>query len=104
VTRGLKRARWPTTDADRAAFHSRYLFEVSDQPMAPIRIDRIEVTTEFPSPGADRGTPRAAERSLGTARNARRGRSAPAVARRGVVVEWNGRTLAQLTIDFGSLE
>jgi hypothetical protein len=47
MSRAVKLARWPATDADRAAFHSRYLFDVRDQPLAPIRIDRIEVTTEF---------------------------------------------------------
>jgi hypothetical protein len=47
MARAVKLARWPATDADRAAFHSRYLVDVSDQPIAPIRIDRIEVTTEF---------------------------------------------------------
>jgi hypothetical protein len=47
MSRAVKLARWPATEADRAAFHSRYLFDVRDQPLAPIRIDRIEVTTEF---------------------------------------------------------
>jgi hypothetical protein len=47
MTRALKLARWPATDADRSAFHSRYLFDVRVEPNAPIRIDRIEVITEF---------------------------------------------------------
>jgi hypothetical protein len=47
VSRAVKLARWPATDADRAAFHARYLFDIRDQPIAPIRIDQIEVTTEF---------------------------------------------------------
>jgi len=47
LTRAVKLARWPATDADRAAFHSRYLFDLRDEPIAPIRIDQIEVTTEF---------------------------------------------------------
>src|SRR5262245_50425010 len=47
MTRAMKLARWPATDADRAAFHTRYMFEIRDEAAAPIRIDRIEVTTEF---------------------------------------------------------
>jgi hypothetical protein len=47
MTRALKLARWPATDADRAAFHSRYMIDVRDEPLAPLRIDQIEVTTEF---------------------------------------------------------
>jgi hypothetical protein len=47
MTRAMKLARWPATDADRAAFHARYMFDVRDAADAPIRIDRIEVMTEF---------------------------------------------------------
>jgi hypothetical protein len=47
LTRAVKLARWPATDADRAACHARYVFTARDEPAAPIRIDRIEVTTEF---------------------------------------------------------
>lgn len=47
LTQAVKLARWPATDADRAAFHARYAFDVRDEPIAPIRIDQIEVTTEF---------------------------------------------------------
>lgn len=47
MMRALQLARWPATDADRASFHSRYVFDVPDESAAPIRIDRIEVITEF---------------------------------------------------------
>jgi hypothetical protein len=47
MARAVAMARWPTTDAGRAAFHSRYTFEVPDSGVSPFRVDRIEVTTEF---------------------------------------------------------
>ena len=50
LERAAALARWPHTDAERTAFHDRYLFLTVD-PQAPLTLDpkvlQIEVVTEF---------------------------------------------------------
>lgn len=47
MTRALALSRWPASDADRARFHARYIFEFPPIRREPITVERIEVTTEF---------------------------------------------------------
>ena len=47
VERAISLARWPHTDAERAAFHSRYIADVSRAPVDSWTVDRIELITEF---------------------------------------------------------
>jgi len=45
--RAIALARWPRTDADRAQFHRRYLFDLDDPPVDYWAATQIEVITPF---------------------------------------------------------
>jgi hypothetical protein len=47
IERALSLARWTHTDAERAQFHSRYVFTLKVPPVDFWTVEQIEVTTEF---------------------------------------------------------
>jgi hypothetical protein len=47
LERALVLARWPTSDAERARFHERYLFPVNGPTIEYFAVQRVELVTEF---------------------------------------------------------
>ena len=47
MERALRLARFPASDADRARFHRRYIFQTSGQTANGARLESIEIITEF---------------------------------------------------------
>jgi hypothetical protein len=47
LERALLLARWPTSDAERARFHDRYIFPVNGQTIEYFAVQRVELITEF---------------------------------------------------------
>jgi hypothetical protein len=47
MERALRLARFPASDADRARFHRRYIFQTSGQTANGTRLESIEIITEF---------------------------------------------------------
>lgn len=47
IERALSLARWTHTDAERARFHSGYVFNLNVAPVDSWTVEQVEVTTEF---------------------------------------------------------
>jgi len=47
VERALVLARWPTTEAERARFHQRYIFPINGPTTEYFAVQRVELITEF---------------------------------------------------------
>src|SRR3954465_6354134 len=47
LERALLLARWPTSEADRARFHQRYIFPINGATVEYFSVQRVELITEF---------------------------------------------------------
>jgi hypothetical protein len=47
LERALVLARWPTSDAERARFHERYLFPINGPTIEYFAVQKVELITEF---------------------------------------------------------
>src|SRR5262247_3733190 len=47
LERALVLARWPTSDAERARFHERYIFPINGPTIEYFALQKVELITEF---------------------------------------------------------